>query len=89
MGYWRFEAEGESVLDITQNNHHGQMVGNAKRVALALPQVVAPIPKQAWLSGVVRNEAGVLLPNAQVRLERNGMGKRWPPSEPQQTVPIR
>ena len=47
VGYWQFEGEGEKAIDATKNGHHGEMFGDAKRVAMELPmnpeQVVSDI----------------------------------------------
>jgi ligand-binding sensor domain-containing protein len=72
VGYWQFEGEGEKVIDSTGNGHHGEMVSDAKRVAMELPTRVQRIPKPVLLSGLVTDEAGGVIPNASVRLEQDG-----------------
>jgi len=37
IGCWRFEGEGEKVIDSTKNQNHGKMFGDTKLVAMELP----------------------------------------------------
>jgi len=37
VGYWQFEKESEKAIDSTKNGYDGEMVGDAKLVAMELP----------------------------------------------------
>ena len=39
IGYWAFEGDDEIARDATPNSHHAQMLGDAHRVAMPLPQI--------------------------------------------------
>ncbi|MBC8235973.1 carboxypeptidase regulatory-like domain-containing protein, partial [bacterium] len=70
VGYWQFEGEGQKVLDASPNEHHGEMLGDAKRIVIELPNRVQSVPKPARISGVVSDDKGKPIPNAIVRLEQ-------------------
>jgi len=70
-GYWQFEGEGQKVLDASPNEHHGEMLGDAKRIVIELPNRVQSVPKPALISGLVSDDKGKPIPNAIVRLEQN------------------
>jgi len=72
VGYWTFEDKGEKALDATSNGHHGEMVGDAKRVLMKLPSRVRPVEPPAFLSVVVTDEGGNPLSDATVFLEQAG-----------------
>ena len=65
LAYWRFEGEGESVVDATGNGNDGKLMEDAKRVAMNLP---SHLSKPAVLVGVVRDEAGSTLSGVDVSL---------------------
>jgi len=73
IGYWQFEDQGEKILDSTKNGNHGEVVGDAKRVAMNLPTNVQPLPKPALLSGVVTDEKGKPISNVSIRLEQGDL----------------
>ena len=68
VGYWKFEGEGDKVIDATGNGHDGQISGHAARV---VSELSSRVQKPAVVWGVVQNEKRTPVSGAHVYLQRD------------------
>jgi len=71
VGYWRFDDGKKIVTDTSPNHNDGELIGDARLVEVEFPQPGEQVISTG-LSGVITDGESQPIPNASVRLEKNG-----------------